>query len=66
MSDAIKSVAKAIAALIVPFAVYGVDRLASAAGMPTPDPAIATAVVVAVVGFAVVWITPNGNKTTPE
>ncbi len=64
MTDSLQTVAKAIAALLTPFVVFGVAKLADWVGMPTPDHDIITAVVVAVVSALVVWAVPN--KPKPE
>lgn len=65
MSDTLKPIAKAIAALIVPFVIAGLDELAEKAGINIPvEASLVDTVVVAAVSAVVVWVVRNQPKTT--
>lgn len=59
MADWVASVSKAIAALVVPFVMYGIAELAEWVGMDPPDTDIVDTAVIAIVSAVVVWWVRN-------
>lgn len=56
----LKPIAKAVAAVVAPFAVAAVNKFAEKAGIPTPiDPSLIDTIVVAVISGVAVWATRN-------
>lgn len=61
----VQSVAKAIAALLVPFVLYGLGRFAEWVGMDVPDRDIVETATVAGVSAVIVWAVRNRPTTAP-
>lgn len=56
----LKPIAKAVAGLVTPFAIAGLNKLAEQAGIATPiDPSLIDTIVVGVVSAVAVWATRN-------